>query len=228
MYRNEIDKVNDFLKDQLWMDFEMCNINRGKLELHGFLDEAEDDKIIIIFEQPHMVSCNFFFTYEGKGNFLSIVEGKEAFQINKMYGVTQGNNVFKITNINVETDMIIIAKKVEVQIIEWVEIAHVRGGENPRGGSCTGPAENEERDTGRQWEAGLKHVAGREAPTVSEVINYPKIFRICILPRTNSIYVLLKKNANRRLFLENIGRASYQWLKRIINNADTGTVIGAL
>ncbi|MBD5463889.1 MAG: hypothetical protein HDR24_12690 [Lachnospiraceae bacterium] len=118
MYRNEIDKVNDFLKDQLWMDFEMCNINRGKLELHGFLDEAEDDKIIIIFEQPYMVSCNFFFTYEGKGNFLSIVEGKEAFQINKMYGVTQGNNVFKITNINVETDMIIIAKKVEVQIIE--------------------------------------------------------------------------------------------------------------
>ena len=29
--------------------------------------------------------------------------------------------------------------------------------------SCAGAAENEERDTGGQWEAGLKHVAGREA-----------------------------------------------------------------
>ena len=36
-------KLNEFLKEQLWMDFEMCNISRGKLELHGFLDEAEDD-----------------------------------------------------------------------------------------------------------------------------------------------------------------------------------------
>ncbi len=117
MYYNEIDKINEFLKEQLWMDFEMCNINRGELELHGFLDEAEDDKVKIIFEQPHMVSCNFFFTYEGNGIFISTVDGEEAYKINKMYGVTQGNIIFKITNINVETDMIIIAKNLEVQII---------------------------------------------------------------------------------------------------------------
>lgn len=117
MYHSEVDKVNEFLKEQLWMDFEMCNIDRGKLELHGFLDEAADDKVKIIFEQPHMVSCNFFFTYEGKGNFLTVVDGKEAFQINKMYGVTQGNIVFKISNVDVEVDMYIIAKNVEVEIL---------------------------------------------------------------------------------------------------------------
>lgn len=118
MYHNEVDRVNAFLKEQLWMDFEMCNTNRGKIELHGFLDEAADDKVKIIFEQPHMVSCNFFFTYEGDGSFLSVVDGEEAFKINKMYGVTQGNIIFKITNINVEADMIIIAKNIEVQIIQ--------------------------------------------------------------------------------------------------------------
>ena len=118
MYNNELDKINEFLKAQLWMDFEMCNIHRGKIELHGFLDEADDDKLIIIFEQPHMVACNFFFTYEGKGNFLSVVEGSEAFEINKKYGVTQGNIVFKIINTNVEAEMIIIAKKIDAQIIK--------------------------------------------------------------------------------------------------------------
>jgi len=116
MYHDEIDKVNEFLKEQLWMDFEMCNINRGKLELHGFIDEVADDKIKIVFEQPHMVSCNFFFTYEGNGKFLSIVDGKDAFQINKKYGVTQGHTVFKITNTNIEAEMLIVAKSVEVQI----------------------------------------------------------------------------------------------------------------
>ena len=59
MYHNEVDKVNAFLKEQLWMDFEMCNTNRGKLELHGFLDEADDDKVKIVFEQPHMVKKLF-------------------------------------------------------------------------------------------------------------------------------------------------------------------------
>ena len=95
----------------------MCTINRGKLELHGYLDEAEEDRIIIIFEQPYMVSCNFFFSYEGEGTFIFTVEGEEAYEINKMYGVTQGNIIFRITNINVEKDMIIIAKNIEVQII---------------------------------------------------------------------------------------------------------------
>ena len=30
------------------MDFEMCNMNRGKLELYGFIEESDDDKIKII------------------------------------------------------------------------------------------------------------------------------------------------------------------------------------
>lgn len=43
----EIDKiklVNDYLKEQLWMDFELCYINCGKIEMFGFLDEAGDDR----------------------------------------------------------------------------------------------------------------------------------------------------------------------------------------
>lgn len=116
MYDNKINEINKYLKGQLWMDFEMCNMNLGKLELYGFLDEADDNKIKIIFIQPYMVSCNFFFTYEGSGDFLSVVDGEEAFQINKRYGVTQGNKIFKISNINVETDMFIIARGLEFEM----------------------------------------------------------------------------------------------------------------
>lgn len=39
---NELHKINEYLKEQLWMDFEICNVDRGKLELHGFLDEGND------------------------------------------------------------------------------------------------------------------------------------------------------------------------------------------
>ena len=118
MHNKEIEKLNKYLENQLWMDFEMCSANRGRVELHGFLDEADEDKVKIIFQQPHMSSCNFFFTYEGKGDFLSVVDGKDAFRINEMYGATQGNIIFKITNTNIEADMFILAKKIEVQIME--------------------------------------------------------------------------------------------------------------
>ena len=118
MFDSEINLINGYLKEQLWMDFEMCNMSCGKLELYGFLDESGDDKIIIIFDQPYTVSCNFFFTYEGGGEFIWVVEGEEECQINKRYGVTQGNVVFKIFNTNIESDMFIIAKGIEVQIKE--------------------------------------------------------------------------------------------------------------
>lgn len=118
MFDREINTINKFLKQQLWMDFEMCNMSRGKLELYGFLDEAEKEKIKIVFEKPHTVACNFFFTYEGKGDFISIADDKEAFPINTMYRVTQGNVIFKIANTNIETNMLIIAKGIEFQIYE--------------------------------------------------------------------------------------------------------------
>ncbi len=119
MFDSEINRVNKYLKEQLWMDFEMCNIGRGGLELYGFLDESGMDKIKIVFEQPYMVSCNFYFTYEGnKKDFLSVVDGEEAVQINKKYSVTQGNIIFKVSNTNIETDMIIIARGIKVIIME--------------------------------------------------------------------------------------------------------------
>lgn len=118
MFDDEINKINQYLKGQLWMDFEMCHMDRLKLILYGFLDESGKDKIRIIFEEPYMVSSNFFFTYEGVHDFISIIEGEEAVQINKKYGVTIGNVIFKLSNINTEMYMIVIAKGISVQIMD--------------------------------------------------------------------------------------------------------------
>lgn len=118
MNDNTINEINEYLKTQLWMDFEMCNMDRGKIELYGFLDEGGNEKIKIVFEQPYMVSCDFFFTYEGNSDFISIIDGEDAFEINKKYGVTQGNLVYKISNTNIEADMFVVAKGIEYQISE--------------------------------------------------------------------------------------------------------------
>lgn len=62
-------------------------------------------------------NLSYFFTYEGDSDFISLVTGEEAIELNKKYSVTQGNQVFKISNTNVYSDMYIIAKGIEVQIM---------------------------------------------------------------------------------------------------------------
>lgn len=121
MFEKEINLVNKYLKTHFRMNFEMCHMSRLEFELHGFKDEAGDNNIVIIFETPHMAACCFSFTYEGEGDFISIVTGEEARNINKKYGVTIGNIIFKITNTNMEGDMVIIAKNIKVQITGFEE-----------------------------------------------------------------------------------------------------------
>ena len=118
MDTEKINKINRYLKEQLWMDFELCNMNCGKIEMYGFLDEAGEDKIKIIFEQPYMMLCTFTFTYEGNGDFISLVIGNEAVNLNKKYNVTQGNQIFKISNTNINNNMYIIAKEIGVEILK--------------------------------------------------------------------------------------------------------------
>jgi len=117
MFEKRINKINKYLSEQLWMDFEVCIINRGKVEFFGFLDEAAETQIRITFEQPYMMQSALVFTFEGGDSFISILSGTEAFVINKQYNVTQGNYIFKLSNTNIETDMFIIAKDIDVEIM---------------------------------------------------------------------------------------------------------------
>lgn len=114
----KINIINKYLKKQLWMDFEMCNMNCAKIEMFGFLDEAGEDKIKIIFDKPYMMLSTFCFTYEGNDDFISLVTGDEAVELNKKYNVTQGNYIFKLSDTNINDDMYIIAKGIEVEIMK--------------------------------------------------------------------------------------------------------------
>jgi len=120
VYSAEIQKINNYLKTQGWMDFEVCQIGIGEIRLHGFIDGFTDDKIVIRFKQCNMISCRLWFNYDpGEGDFLSIAQGEEAYQINGKYDILQGNTVFKISNVGmgfIGTPMYIAAERLEVEI----------------------------------------------------------------------------------------------------------------
>lgn len=114
MIEDTITRINEYLKEELWMDFELFETESRDVALSGRIDDCYDEKIRIIFKQPFMTSCTYYFTYEGGGNFIEILTGEDAYRINVQYGVTQGNYIFKIINTQVEGIMYIIAKDIEV------------------------------------------------------------------------------------------------------------------
>lgn len=118
MIEEKIKLINNYLKEQLWMDFELCNMDCGQLEMYGFLDEAGDTKIKIVFNRPYMMLSTFCFTYEGNKEFISLVTGDEAYEINRKYSVTQGNLIFKISDTNICSDMYIIAQGIQIEILD--------------------------------------------------------------------------------------------------------------
>ena len=114
---DKLNLINTYLKDQLWMDFQLCNMNCGKIEMYGYIDEAGDDRIKITFDKPYMVLSTLMFTYEGKGDFIVSVTGNEATELNKKYNVIQGNRIYKINNTNINSPMYIIAQGIDVTIM---------------------------------------------------------------------------------------------------------------
>jgi len=111
-----INDINEYLNKELWMDFEIYSINGGFLEIVGFLDEMGEEKIKITFENPFAIICDLKFSYEGDGNFISIVDGKKAYEINMEYKVTKGNTIFKISNTDIGNDMYIVAKSIKYTV----------------------------------------------------------------------------------------------------------------
>lgn len=118
MFNRRIKIINDYLKTELWMDFEMCSRNGDAIELQGFLDEAGENKIKIIFKRPYMMMCALDFTYDCNIDFISIATGKEASELKKRYNVSEENIIFKLCDTNKISDMYIIAEDIEVQVLE--------------------------------------------------------------------------------------------------------------
>ena len=113
-----IKKINEIMNKYLWMDFELTNVNTNNVVLHGFLDEAEEDKIQIIFSDVDAVLCKTSFTFEGKQAFLKEMDNEEAKNINLKYSILQGMKIFKLLNTDIKGDMYIIAKNVTYKEID--------------------------------------------------------------------------------------------------------------
>ena len=114
-----IKRINNYLNECLWMDFEFCMINDFNVVMVGKISQSyNQSEIEIHFEQPHFVSSLFEWTSDASKPFIQLCTEEEGAELNTKYKVVYGNYHFKISAEDFETPpIIVIAKKITCVIL---------------------------------------------------------------------------------------------------------------
>ena len=115
--KNEISKINSYLKNCLWMDFEICEMSFIKMEVAGRIDRGINDFAISIeFNQPYLVSGLLTWGLEHSKEFIRLAKPSEFIEFNKRYKIEQGKYLFRINMENCDEGIYIAASDVKCDI----------------------------------------------------------------------------------------------------------------
>ncbi|MGX7417236.1 hypothetical protein ACWOFR_00375 [Carnobacterium gallinarum] len=108
----EILKINNYLKNCLWMDFEFVRMDGGDIIVAGRIDTSYDEFAINIeFGTPFYISSLLSWHLDDSKPFIELAAEDEKQKIEDKYQVEQGNYIFKINAEDFGTAPIIIASK---------------------------------------------------------------------------------------------------------------------
>lgn len=114
----EVAKINRYLRDCLWMDFEICQMNFVKVEIAGRIDTSSNKYAISIeFEQPYFVSGLFCWSLNNSRDFISIAEQSEFTKYNKKFRIEKGKYLFKISMEDFEEPFYIAASAIKCNML---------------------------------------------------------------------------------------------------------------
>lgn len=90
-----IEEINQYLSEQLWMDFEIIEYSKYILRIIGSIDISAAPNIEIILKDIFFASTVFNWETDTSRQVLSLIEGNEARKINIKFRVEQGYFLIK-------------------------------------------------------------------------------------------------------------------------------------
>lgn len=117
--KNEISKINRYLKNCLWMDFEICEMSFIKMEVAGRIDRSINNYAISIeFDQPYLVSGLLNWSLKNSKELIRLANSSEFIEFNKRYRIEQGKYLFKINMEDFDEGVYIAASSVKCNIYD--------------------------------------------------------------------------------------------------------------
>ena len=114
----EVGKINSYLRNCLWMDFEICQMSFVKIEVAGRMDTSSNLYAISIeFEQPYFVSGLLCWSLDNSKDFISIADQREFIEYNKKFRIDKGKYLFKINMEDFDEPFYIAASTIKCKIL---------------------------------------------------------------------------------------------------------------
>jgi hypothetical protein len=113
MFAEKIKEINDFLKKEMWFDFELLDYSKNCLTVVGSTDFSYFHNIEISFKDVFYISCNVEWRSDTSENIIEIEQGDEARKINVANKIEQGYTLFKFIPEDNDSFFYISAKEVE-------------------------------------------------------------------------------------------------------------------
>jgi hypothetical protein len=115
MLDKKVNEINDFLKKEMWFDFEMLEYKKNILTVVGSTDFSYSHNIEIYFKDVFSIHCNSEWKSDTSKNIIEIVQGDTAKKINIENKIEQGYTLFKLIpeDMNEESFFYIAARDLE-------------------------------------------------------------------------------------------------------------------
>lgn len=94
--REVLEIFNQYLKKQLWMDFEVIEFSKGELKIIGSIDISDKPNIELIFKDVFFASTPFNWKTDTSNIVAMLLSGEEAKEVNLKFQVEQGYHIIKI------------------------------------------------------------------------------------------------------------------------------------
>ena len=115
-----IDKINNHIRKEQWFDFEIIKYGQNELFVGGGKSLSYPYELEIHFKDVCFVSVPVEWRTDTSNNVLFILEGEEAYKVNRKFQVEQGYHVFKFVPEEYPEDFgcLIGARSLEVEFLE--------------------------------------------------------------------------------------------------------------
>ncbi|MCL2861679.1 MAG: hypothetical protein FWE22_04635 [Firmicutes bacterium] len=124
LVQEEIDKINFYLSQRTWMEFQFGHIGRDKIVLFGCVDTLlPENDIEIVFEYPQTIASVFYWNMNEKKPFIKLSSHKELEKSTGLYAY-EGCHVFSLNDEDMSNDnrFYIAAAGIKYNIIKPLQI----------------------------------------------------------------------------------------------------------
>lgn len=114
---NVVERLNAFLRSMPWCDFTIASLAANRLVIEGGIDVFSRADVRVTFSGLYHLDAHMDWHAETKDDSFSIVAGDEAKELNQLYEIEAGNELFRIRPEDFHRSFVVAAQSIDFEVL---------------------------------------------------------------------------------------------------------------